>query len=113
MQLTANSLIESTDGVCALIFNVLPIARNSLWKKKQTEIYSVNSIFYIYRRDISKTLTKPLVEPITRYDPLELIELTSPSFCANVSDCRDVPYYIKKWIIFPSAEMFLLEMTSH
>jgi hypothetical protein len=30
VQLTANSRIESTDGVWALIFNVLPIGRNSL-----------------------------------------------------------------------------------
>jgi hypothetical protein len=33
VQLTANSRMESTDGVCELIFNVLPTGRNSLLNK--------------------------------------------------------------------------------
>ncbi len=34
VQLIANSRIESTDGVCELIFNVFPIGRNSLISRK-------------------------------------------------------------------------------
>lgn len=81
LQFTASSRMESTEGVCALIFNVLPSGRGSLsyqieWMMMIIEIPDHCN----YLREMSNTFTYPFVEPMTRYDPLELILFTSPSF---------------------------------